>query len=77
MCHARLLSPIHHMLSSSARSVDSIVLVGCCGDCAMGLKTWTSKNARCRSRPEALCDYIKTGSIFSVCSFALQLFLGQ
>ena len=33
VCHARLLSPVHHMLSSSpARSVDSIVLVGCCGD---------------------------------------------
>ena len=27
--------------------------------------------------PVALCDYIKTGSIFSVCSFVLQLFLGQ
>ena len=62
------------MLSSSpARSVDIIVLVGGCSDCAMGLKTRTSKNACCRSHPQKLSAATSRrapSSLFAVLCFS-------
>ena len=52
MCHARLLSPIHHMLSSSlAHSVDGIVLMGCCGN---WVENSDIKNVQCLLHPQKL-----------------------